>query len=97
MVDTPSHRDVAAYRAGLLQQAFTRYGDRFITERRFACMAEILIHLRPLAPRVCEVPMVLRYDRKLGRSKMRVGRTVFQTLRLLARARAKCLPEEPLR
>ena len=40
-----------SYRAGLLQQAFARYGDRLITERGFACMAEILIKLRPLAPR----------------------------------------------
>jgi hypothetical protein len=31
--------------------------------------------------------MVLRYDRKGGASKMKVGRTVFKTLQLMLRLR----------
>ena len=34
-----------------------------------------------------KVPMVLRYDKKAGASKMRVLRTVKDTLKLLARRR----------
>jgi dolichol-phosphate mannosyltransferase len=35
----------------------------------------------------CRVPMLLRYDQKQGVSKMNVGRTTRQTLKLLAKRR----------
>ena len=43
--------------------------------------------LRPLDPIVTEVPLVLRYDRKQGESKMRVGSTVWRSLGLAVRRR----------
>lgn len=76
-----------AYRVSLLQQAYERYGDRFITEKGFSCMADILLKLRPLEPIMTELPLVLRYDRKLGASKMRVGNTVLRSLQLAVRRR----------
>jgi dolichol-phosphate mannosyltransferase len=76
-----------AYRAGLVQQAFERYHGRLITERSFACMLEILLKLREMGARMCEVPMVLRYDLKAGASKMRVRQTVLTTVRLALRHR----------
>jgi dolichol-phosphate mannosyltransferase len=77
-----------AYRADALRKAFAIYGDGFVTERSFACMAEILLRLRKLSLRTAEVPMVLRYDRKEGVSKMKVARTVSRTLRLMVRIRS---------
>jgi dolichol-phosphate mannosyltransferase len=74
-----------AYRASLLHRAFSTYNGSFITEPGFACMAEILIKLRSLAPVIREVPMILRYDRKKGTSKMPVARTVRRSLNLLLR------------
>ena len=76
-----------AYRAGLLRQAFTRWGDHFISERGFSCMVDILIKLSLLDAIITEVPMILRYDRKPGKSKMNVRKTVTQTLTLLVRRR----------
>ena len=76
-----------AYRAGIVQKAFQTWGDDFIGERSFACMAEILLKIRELRVRICEVPMVLRYDQKGGASKMRVGVTIVKTLALMMRAR----------
>lgn len=76
-----------AYRAGLLREAFTRWGDRFISERGFSCMVDILIKLSLLNAIITEVPMILRYDRKPGKSKMNVRKTVTQTLTLLVRRR----------
>jgi dolichol-phosphate mannosyltransferase len=76
-----------AYRVGLLRQAFTRWGDRFISERGFSCMVDILIKLSLLDAIITEVPMILRYDRKPGKSKMNVRKTVTQTLTLLVRRR----------
>lgn len=74
-----------AYRARLLQEAFTIHNGRFVTEPGFTCTAEILVKLRTLAPAIKELPMVLRYDCKKGRSKMPVARTVRTSLSLLLR------------
>jgi dolichol-phosphate mannosyltransferase len=88
---TPGVRDFTcgfrAYRAGLLQQAFQRYRGRLVTERSFACMLEILLRLREMGARMCEAPMILRYDLKVGASKMKVWPTVLTSLRLALRHR----------
>jgi len=76
-----------AYRASLLQEAFRRYGDPWVSEAGFACMVEILLKLHKLGAICGETPLILRYDRKAGRSKMRVGQTIRRTLRLLLRHR----------
>ena len=81
-----------AYRARTVQEAFQAYAGQLATERGFASMAEILLKLRRLGARMCEVPMVLRYDRKGGASKMKIPATVLATLRLMARNRvAACV------
>lgn len=72
-----------AYRARLLQAAAARYGSRLIEARGFSVMAELLVRLRPFRPKVVEVPLHLRYDRKRGRSKMRLRQTVADYLALL--------------
>lgn len=76
-----------AYRAELLQSALAELGDRPLAEDGFACMVEMLLHLARRGAIFGEVPLVLRYDRKVGASKMDVGRTVARTLVVLARAR----------
>lgn len=73
------------YRAATLKKAFQHYGDRFITESGFACMAEILIKLGKLGALFCEVPMILRYDRKVSTSKIKIFRTILQSLNLVYR------------
>jgi dolichol-phosphate mannosyltransferase len=87
MFPTPNVRDFTcgfrAYRAGVLQQAFDIYGDQFVAESGFSCMVDILLKLRRLGAIMSEVPLVLRYDRKYGVSKMLVMRTIGDTLRLL--------------
>ena len=87
MFPTPNVRDFTcgfrAYRAGILKRAFDSYGDRFVAESGFSCMVDILLKLRRLGAIMTEVPMVLRYDRKYGVSKMLVMRTIGDTLRLL--------------
>lgn len=76
-----------AYRGRLLKGAFARYGDQLVSEGGFQCMVEILLKLHRLGAICREVPLVLRYDRKGGVSKMNVGRTVRRTLGLLVRQR----------
>jgi dolichol-phosphate mannosyltransferase len=75
------------YRTTVLRRAFATYGDHFVTERGFSCMAEILVKMSRLKVRMSEVPLILRYDQKESVSKMRVGGTVLNTLRLIVRLR----------
>lgn len=76
-----------AYRVSLLRQAFARWGQDFISEPGFTCMVDILLKLHRLGAVVTEAPLVLRYERKSGKSKMNVGRTIRDTLSLLVRRR----------
>jgi dolichol-phosphate mannosyltransferase len=72
-----------AYSAGLLQRALAAYGDRLIESQSFVVMTELLVKLAPFRPRVVEVPLDLRYDRKVGESKMPAARTIAGYLRLI--------------
>ena len=77
-----------AYRAEVLRRAHEHYGEAFITEEGFACMVEILFQLSHLeGVRFGEVPFVLHYDLKPTATKMKVLRTIFETLRLALRHR----------
>lgn len=75
-----------AYRGALLKQAQEKWG-RLATENGFAAAAEIVVKLGALRPRVWEEPLDLRYDRKPGASKMRVGQTIVRNLLVMARLR----------
>jgi len=79
-----------AYRVAALSQLVSRYGEDFISEIGFASMVDILLRLREQQLIFTEVPLVLRYDLKPGRSKMNVSRTIKETLVLLVRRR--CFP-----
>ncbi len=76
-----------AYRAKMLRQAFTRYGDELVSEDGFACMVDILLKLRGMGARFAEVPFTLEYDQKSGPTKMKVMRTIRRTLSLIVRRR----------
>lgn len=74
-----------AYDGSILKRAFSHYGDDFIEQRGFQCMAEILLKLTKMDKHIIfsEVPMVLRYDLKQGESKMKVMDTIFNTIKML--------------
>lgn len=78
-----------AFRASVLQEAFATYGPSFVDQEGFSSSVDIVLKLRRHNVIFGEVPMVLRYDLKLGESKMRVWRTIAQTLSLIARRRLK--------
>ena len=76
-----------AYRSDVLQRAVDRYHGEFVNQEGFQCMVDILLKLRPMRLIFGEVPLLLRYDRKGGQSKMQIGRTAKNTLLLLLRRR----------
>lgn len=71
------------YRPNKLREGIQRYGDEFITENSFVCMAEILIKIAKLPATVAEVPLTLRYDLKEGASKMKKVRTILRYLKFV--------------
>jgi len=86
-----------AYRADLTKSLIDQYGREFISERGFSCMIDILLRLRERDVVFAEVPLVLRYDLKPGRTKMRVLATILDTLKLLIRRRLTVSKAKPVR
>jgi len=72
-----------AYRVDLIKKGMGIYKEKFISEKGFSCMVDILLKLRRLDPICTEIPMILRYDLKKGKSKMDVGKTITETLKLI--------------
>lgn len=81
-----------AYRVSVVREAFEKYGDNFVGETGFSCMADILLKLRKLGCVFGEAPLRLRYDMKGGESKMQVIKTIRLTLSLLFRQRFSAKP-----
>ena len=76
-----------AYRFNVLRDTMEYYGDEFVSEKGFSCMADVLLKMRRFKYVFGEVPLLLRYDQKQGVSKMAVRRTVWLTLKLLLKRR----------
>ncbi len=72
------------YRVRALRAVREAYGD-FYQEKGFACVLELLVRMSKLGQRLDEVPMVLQGANRIGKSKMRVGRTIQGYLRVIAR------------
>jgi len=73
-----------AIRLGLIRRALSVWGDRLIEGQGFACTDELLVkmaRLRP-APKLAEIPFILRYDLKRGASKLPLMKTIMATLKL---------------
>lgn len=75
------------YRASILERGHEAFGDDLITERGFACKAEILAKLVALGARVEEVTIDLDASRRVGESKMRLLPTLAGYMRLVAARR----------
>lgn len=72
-----------AYKLSLIKKGFEVFGDQFVAEDGFACMAEILIKTSMLGAKITEVPLVLRYDLKQGKSKIKVIKTILEYYHLI--------------
>jgi dolichol-phosphate mannosyltransferase len=75
------------YRASVLRRSFAHYGSDLMRERGFACKAELLANIARLGAQIAEVPVELDTDRRIGKSKMPIVKTVVAYLRMLARQR----------
>jgi len=80
-----------AYRAELLHQAFMKWDNQFISQSGFSCMVDVLLKLNKLNAIFIEVPLILRYDLKQGKSKMKIRTTIRETLTLAIREKFSLL------
>lgn len=85
----PGVRDYSSgyrmYRGEILNIGIKIWGDDFVSEKDFTCMAEVLLKLRRIKAHIGELAVPLRYDRKRGASKLRVFRTIIRYFVLMAR------------
>jgi len=70
------------YGAPVLKRLQARYGDGILETPGFECMVELLAKLIQAGATISEVAMPLDGSQRLGRSKMRIVRTVRGYLRL---------------
>lgn len=75
------------YSKEILVKAYKYFGNKIVEERDFTCMAELLYKLHIVNARFAEVPFELRYDFKLGQSKMKVVKTAINSIKLAFRLR----------
>ena len=75
------------YRYEALDRASKMYGEKLITQRTFACMMELLYKLYKSGCKFAEVPFTLHYDDKEGDSKMRILKTMANSLSTALRLR----------
>jgi len=76
-----------AYSSKVIKNAINRYGKSFIDQDGFQCMVDILLKFRKTNITFGEVPLILRYDSKKGKSKMNILATIKNTMVLLIKRR----------
>jgi len=85
---------VKKYSKGMLQRlglAITLYQGDLVTCQGFECMAEILARFSKIGVSAGEYPLILRYNLKKGKSKMKVIRTIMGYFKLLKKVKRPLL------
>ena len=72
------------YKVSLIKDALAKYKDKLITSKTFLANTEMLSNLMQLTDKISEIPFVYSYDKKIGKSKMPLLKTLFDYLRFLA-------------
>ncbi|MBM3244805.1 MAG: glycosyltransferase family 2 protein, partial [Candidatus Omnitrophica bacterium] len=63
-----------AYRVNFMLELKKIHGEGLISENNFAAAAELLLKALELRPMIYEIPLVLRYDKKISKSKINIIR-----------------------
>lgn len=78
-----------AYKGGVLKEGYRVWGEKLIEEKGFTCMVELLVKLSMVSVNINEVPLVLRYDLKGSKSKMKIAKTILQYFLLILKIKLK--------
>lgn len=68
------------YKGAILKRVKEKYGDYFITEDGFSAVVELIIKLSKIGARFSEVPAVVDWSNKRGKSKMKIKKTITRHL-----------------
>lgn len=68
------------YTYDVVKNTYKKYSESIITQCGFACMMEILYKMHLSGAKVEEVPFLLEYNRKKGKSKMKIVKTSINSL-----------------
>lgn len=94
MLHVPDVKDYTCgyrlYTYSALNDAYRKYQKDLITMQSFSCMMELLYKLHKSGCRFAEVPFTLYYDNKVGASKMRILKTVKDSLVVALKLRLFC-------
>lgn len=71
------------YSPRIIKKVTAFYPEEVVLEKSFASMVEILVKCHYQGAIMTEVPFLLRYDQKLGQSKMPFKKTILGNLKLL--------------
>ena len=67
-----------AYRGSILLKLSKKYMADFIKAEGFTAGVELLLKSLVLKQNVIEIPLILRYDLKVGKSKIKILRTIYE-------------------
>lgn len=67
-----------AYKAEIIKKAKSFYKDNFVQEKDFVVQLEILYNLSKFNPKIVEVPLILRYEKKYGKSKLKIVKNILR-------------------
>jgi dolichol-phosphate mannosyltransferase len=70
------------YSLNLLKRVKNKF-DNIIEEKGFICMLEVLLKSIKCNAKIIEVPMVLKSDKRVGKSKMKIFKTTISYLKFL--------------
>ena len=73
------------YRVGILQRIISRYGENFITVKGFGDNLELLIKCKREGAKIVEIPFILNYSKKRGKSNLKIHKTIISYMRLMLR------------
>jgi dolichol-phosphate mannosyltransferase len=65
------------YTGGVIKRLQAYYGPRIVERRGFESMIELLLKMIFLGVKISEVPMLLDTSRRVGKSKMKIMRTIL--------------------
>jgi len=78
------------FRTSLVEAALSKREGTFLAFKTFTATAELLLKMATMAQKIVEVPLVLRYDLKKSRSKLKLLATVRDYVSLCRMPREKC-------
>lgn len=68
------------YTYDIIEKVVKKFGEEVVKEKSFACMMELLYKVSRVGARFDEVAFELRYDNKIGNSKMKVLKTMQRSI-----------------